>query len=134
MREIIERYLRDHNINYSISDKGYIITFKYNRLRFCLTTDPQDPHFIRLLLPQIANIPSTPESSFSEKINEYNKKYKCVKIITEGNSIWLSIEHYFYSKEKENVVVLFERLINILEFARKDIREDLKNTKEKHIK
>lgn len=50
---------------------------------------------------------------FTKIINQYNNKFKAVKMSVVENSIWLSIEQFLYSRENSNN--LFFRLMKILE-------------------
>ena len=72
--------------------------FKYKELFFVFTTEISDPYFIRLMLPNIANINDVENAN--TLINDYNNKYKVIKVsIIDDNSIWLSAEQFLYSKE-----------------------------------
>ena len=62
----------------------------------------------------IANIDSIKEGvEVHAAINNYNNRYKAVKVILLGNSIWLSMEQFLYSKE--GAFDLFSRIIGVLE-------------------
>ena len=78
------------------------------------------------MLPNIAKTDDIKGSDVYKVINEYNDKFKVVKMsIFNDNSIWLSAEQLIYSKE--NASLLFMRMINILESVINDFR---KNTKQ----
>lgn len=100
--------------------------FKYKDLIFVFATETSDPYYIRLMLPNIAKTDDIKDSDVYKVINEYNDKFKVVKMsIFNDNSIWLSAEQLIYSKE--NASLLFMRMINILESVINDFR---KNTKQ----
>lgn len=95
--------------------------FKYKDLFFVFTTETTDPYYIRLILPNIANVNDV--ENVNTLINDYNNKFKVVKVsIINDNFIWLSAEQFLYSKE--NSSGLFERMINILEDVITDFRKE----------
>jgi hypothetical protein len=89
------------------------ISFEYNGLSYLFVSDKNDPYYIRLILPNIENINNTNEIDVYKNINQYNNKFKAVKMSVVENSIWLSIEQFLYSRENSNN--LFFRLMKILE-------------------
>jgi hypothetical protein len=55
-------------------------------------------------------------------INDYNSKYKAIKLTIVNNTIWLSIEQFVYSKER--IADFFSRIIAILETVILSFRND----------
>ena len=97
------------------------ISFEYNGLSYLFVSDKSDPYYIRLILPNIENINNANEINVYKNINQYNNKFKAVKMSVVGNSIWLSIEQFLYSRENSNN--LFFRLMKILETVITDYRK-----------
>lgn len=89
------------------------MSFEYNGLSYLFVSDKSDPYYIRLILPNIENINNADEIDVYKIINQYNNKFKAVKMSVVENSIWLSIEQFLYSRENSNN--LFFRLMKILE-------------------
>lgn len=102
------------------------ISFQYKELFFLFAIDETDPYYIRLILPNIATLDNLKEGIVVyDMVNDYNSKFKTVKMCLWNNFIWLSIEQFIYSKEKETE--LFSRMINILvsvitEFRNENLR------------
>ena len=97
------------------------ISFEYNGLSYLFVSDKSDPYYIRLILPNIENINNANEINVYKNINQYNNKFKAVKMSVVENSIWLSIEQFLYSRENSNS--LFFRLMKILETVITDYRK-----------
>ena len=97
------------------------ISFEYNGLSYLFVSDKSDPYYIRLILPNIENINNANEIDVYKNINQYNNKFKAVKMSVVENSIWLSIEQFLYSRENSNN--LFFRLMKILETVITDYRK-----------
>lgn len=89
------------------------ISFEYNGWSYLFVSDKSDPYYIRLILPNIENINNANEIDVYKIINQYNNRFKAVKMRVVENSIWLSIEQFLYSRENSNN--LFLRLMKILE-------------------
>lgn len=89
------------------------ISFEYNGLSYLFVSDKSAPYYIRLILPNIENINNANEIDVYKNINQYNNKFKAVKMSVVENSIWLSVEQFLYSRENANS--LFFRLMKILE-------------------
>ncbi len=102
------------------------ISFQYKELFFLFAIDETDPYYIRLILPNIATLDNLKEGIVAHvMVNDYNSKFKTVKMCLWNNFIWLSIEQFIYSKEK--ATELFSRMINILvsvitEFRNENLR------------
>lgn len=97
------------------------ISFEYNDLSFLFVSDRSDPYYMRLILPNIAEINNSNELDIYKNINMYNNKFKAVKMSVVENSIWLSVEQFLYSIENANS--LFLRLMQILETVIAEYRE-----------
>jgi len=106
----------------NIKEENNTISFEYKGLFFLFVTDESDQYYIRLILPNIANTDNLKEVDIHTVINEYNNKFKVVKVSLWDNSVWLSIEQFIYSKERVND--LFTRVINILEVVITDFRHE----------
>lgn len=104
-----------------IEPKDKTISFEYNGLSYLFVSDKSDPYYIRLILPNIENINNANEIDVYKNINQYNNKFKAVKMSVVENSIWLSIEQFLYSRENSNN--LFFRLMKILETVITDYRK-----------
>lgn len=89
------------------------ISFEYNGYSFLFVSDKSDPYYMRLILPNIENINEVDDLDVYKIINQYNNKFKAVKMSVVKNSIWLSVEQFLYSRENANS--LFLRLMKILE-------------------
>ncbi len=98
-----------------------VLSFKYNDLSFVFATETSDPYYIRLMLPNVANVNDVKD--VDKLINIYNNKYKVIKVSIIDDNIWLSAEQFLYSQE--NASGLFERMINILENVIKDFRKEI---------
>lgn len=105
----------------NVNEENNTISFEYKGLFFLFVTDESDQYYIRLLLPKIATKDNLNTDDVHTVINEYNNKFKVVKVSLWGESIWLSIEQFLYSKERAND--LFTRAISILEVVINDFRQ-----------
>lgn len=118
-----QNYLSSLSEVSNIKEDDNTIFFEYKGLFFLFVTDESDQYYFRLILPNIAdknNIKG--ELDVNKVINDYNNKFKVVKMSLLENSVWLSIEQLFYSKERIND--LFTRVINILETVINDFRHE----------
>lgn len=89
-------------------------------------TDESDQYYIRLLLPNIATTDNLKNGvDIHTIINDYNNKFKVVKVSLWDKSVWLSIEQFLYSKERAND--LFTRAISILEIVINEFRREYIN-------
>lgn len=126
MRTSFENYLRALNITFNNQDSD-VISFNYHGLNFLCVTDCNDPYFIRLVLPNIAEENNI--NNINQVINDYNVKYKAAKMLLINNSIWISIEQFVYYNDNMNVInAMFSRMINILENIIHDFRNNEINT------
>lgn len=126
MRTSFENYLRALNITFNNQDAD-VISFNYHGLNFLCVTDCNDPYFIRLVLPNIAEENNI--NNINQVINDYNVKYKAAKMLLINNSIWISIEQFVYYNDNMNVInAMFSRMINILENIIHDFRNNEINT------
>ena len=89
------------------------VSIEYNGYSFLFVSDKSDPYYMRLILPNIENINEVDDLDVYKIINQYNNKFKAVKMSVVKNSIWLSVEQFLYSRENANS--LFLRLMKILE-------------------
>lgn len=109
-----------------IKEENNTISFEYKGLFFLFVTDESDQYYIRLMLPNIATIDALKTGTdIHSVINEYNNKFKVVKVSLWDNSLWLSIEQFLYSKERAND--LFARLTNILVIVINEFRREYIN-------
>ena len=107
----------------NVKEENNTISFEYKGLFFLFVTDESDQYYIRLLLPNIATIDNLKtDVDVHTVINEYNNKFKVVKVSLWDKSVWLSIEQFLYSKERAND--LFTRAISILEVVINDFRHE----------
>ena len=105
-----------------IKDSDGIISFSYNDLKFLFVSDNEDVNYIRLMLPNVADVKAIKtEKAYFDIINDYNNNYKAVKISVIDNSIWMSIEQFVFSKDGVND--LFLRMITILSAVIKEFRD-----------
>ena len=89
------------------------ISFEYNGLSYLFVSDKNDPYYIRLILPNIENINNADEIDVYKNINQYNNKFKAVKMSVVENSIWLSIEQFLYSRENSNNLFFLSTKVRI---------------------
>ena len=109
-----------------IKEENNTISFEYKGFFFLFVADESDQYYIRLMLPNIATTDNLKaESDIHAIINEYNNKFKAVKVSLWDKSVWLSIEQFLYSKERVND--LFARLINILVIVINEFRREYIN-------
>jgi hypothetical protein len=73
------------------------------------------------MLPNIINVTDF-KGDIHKMINDYNSKYKAIKLTIVNNTIWLSIEQFVYSKER--IADFFSRIIAILETVILSFRND----------
>lgn len=107
----------------NVKEENDTISFEYKGLFFLFVTDESDQYYIRLMLPNIATIENLKTGTdIHTVINEYNNKFKVVKVSLWDKSVWLSIEQFLYSKERAND--LFTRVISILEVVINDFRHE----------
>lgn len=110
----------------NVKKENNTISFEYKGLFFLFVTDESDQYYIRLMLPNIATIDNLrTETDIYTVINEYNNKFKVVKVSLLDKSVWLSIEQFLYSKERAND--LFTRAISILEIVINEFRREYIN-------
>ena len=128
----VDMLVEFHNYLSLLSDVSNIkvenntISFEYKGLFFLFVTDETDQYYIRLMLPNIATTDVLKTGTdIHSVINEYNKKFKVVKVSLWDKSVWLSIEHFLYSKERAND--LFARLTNILVIVINEFRREYIN-------
>lgn len=110
----------------NIKEENNTISFEYKGLFFLFVTDESDQYYIRLLLPNIATTDNLKNGvDIHTIINDYNNKFKVVKVSLWDKSVWLSIEQFLYSKERAND--LFTRAISILEIVINEFRREYIN-------
>lgn len=97
------------------------ISFSYKNYQFLFIYDNTDPYYFRLILPNITNVASL-KGSVDDIINDYNSKFKVSKIIKVGDSLWVSVEQFIYTKDK--LSELFGRLVNLLAIVVDDFRRE----------
>lgn len=115
------KYISSSN-NISIKDKDEnTISFENNGLNYLFVYDKSDPFYIRLMLPKIIDIDAF-KGNVHTMINDYNTKYKAIKLTIISESLWLSIEQFVYSKDR--LADLFSRMISILETVFSNIKSD----------
>ena len=115
-------FLSSSDIEYKDGNDG-TVTFGYNGLNFLFVSEKNDPNYVRIILPNIAMVDSSKDKAQAfEYANEYNQKYKAIKMTVTENSIWLSIEQFLYSHE--NARELFKRMIGILVAVIEDFRNN----------
>lgn len=103
-------------------DEGEI-TFQYKGYAFLFVCSEEDSSYIRLILPKIATEENLKDGiEILPIINEYNKKYKAIKMCLFGEYIWLSMEQFVYSKE--NISDFFKRIVNILIYVIEEFKQE----------
>ena len=110
--------------DYSIKSKeANVVSFEYKGLNYLFAYDNDDPYYIRLMLPNVISVTDSRISdNLNNIINDYNLKFKAIKVTVVSDSLWLSIEQFIYSKD--NITNLFSRIILILETVISKFRED----------
>lgn len=114
------KYLAASNISVKYKDESSI-SFENKEINYLFVYDKSDPFYIRLVLPRIIDV-SDFNTDIHAMINDYNTKYKAIKLTIVNDSLWLSIEQFVYSKDK--LADLFARMISILEIVFLNIKED----------
>lgn len=85
------------------------IFFSVNGLNFIFDTNDNDPHFLRLALPQI-NRQGVQVENLEQHIFRLNRNYKVSKIVRDtDNSLLILADAFIYSID--NIEPLFVRLI-----------------------
>lgn len=112
--------------NYDITNKSDdSIAFSYNGLNYLFVYDNNDPYYLRLLLPNVINVEDFKDKgNLNDVINDYNSKFKTVKLIIIDNSLWFSIEQFVYSKDNNSLNQLFSRIISVIETVIMNFRND----------
>lgn len=106
-----------------ITENNGVMTFRYKGYAFLFVWNEQDAPYIRLMLPKIATKDNLKEGvKILDVINEYNKKYKTIKMFLLDEYIWLSIEQFIYSRD--GAQDLFSRIMSILVLALEDFRHE----------
>lgn len=89
------------------------ISFQYQGFTFLFAWSNDDPSYIRLMLPRIAELSSfESEEDALRAVDDYNKRYKTAKMCIFEENIWLLIEQFVYSRSR--VRDLFARIIRVL--------------------
>ena len=122
------RFLISQMDDFTIKSKSEnTIAFEYKKLNYLFVYYEDDPYYIRLILPNVVNENDFNNGNLIDIVNNYNATYKAVKSTIVDNNLWFSIEHFIYSKE--NINVLFLRIITILETVISKFRTDYLQTK-----
>lgn len=83
--------------------------FSVNKLNFIFEANDNDPHFLRLALPQI-NRQDVQVKTLEQQIFQLNRNYKVSKIVRDtDNSLFILADAFIYSID--NIEPLFVRLI-----------------------
>lgn len=114
------------SLNFDITNKSDdSIAFSHNGLNYLFVYDNNDPYYLRLLLPNVINVEDFKDKGdLNSVINDYNSKFKTVKLIIIGNSLWFAIEQFVYSKDDNSLNQLFSRIISVLETVILNFRSD----------
>lgn len=95
--------------------------FSVNGLNFIFDANDNDPHFLRLALPQI-NRQGVQVDNLEQHIFQLNRNYKVSKIVRDtDNSLLILADAFIYSID--NIEPLFVRLIRASTDMIKDYRK-----------
>lgn len=109
--QLMREFLKKSGINAREVGNGRLL-FSVNRLNFILDSSDNDPHFLRLALPQINREGATIEN-LEQQIYQMNRNYKVAKIVRDNDgTLWILADAFVYSTD--NVEPLFVRLIQAL--------------------
>lgn len=109
--QVMRDFLKKSGIETNEVGNGRLL-FSVNGLNFIFETNDNDPHFLRLTLPQI-NRQGVLLDNLEKQIHQLNRNYKVVKIVRQtDDSLWIYADAFVYSID--NVESLFVRLTRAL--------------------
>lgn len=104
----MQEFLKKSGIQANEIGNGRLL-FSVNGLNFIFDANDNDPHFLRLALPQI-NREGINVDNLEQQIFRLNRNYKVTKIVRDSdNSLLILADAFVYSID--NVEPLFVRLI-----------------------
>lgn len=86
-----------------------LVTFSMNQLNFVCKFMPDDPCYIRIMLPRIDN---RDVKELRDVIADINRSFKVARIVEIEDKPWIIADSFVYSNE--NVEILIGRLIRLL--------------------
>ena len=109
--QLMRDFLKKSGINANDVGNGRLL-FSVNSLNFIFDSSDNDPHFLRLALPQI-NRQEVSVENVEQQIYQMNRNYKVTKIVRNNDgTLWILADAFVYSTD--NVEPLFVRLIQAL--------------------
>lgn len=109
--QLMRDFLKKSGINANDVGNGRLL-FSVNSLNFIFDSSDNDPHFLRLALPQI-NRQEVSVENVVQQIYQMNRNYKVTKIVRNNDgTLWILADAFVYSTD--NVEPLFVRLIQAL--------------------
>ena len=106
--QLMQEFLKKSGIQANEVGKGKLL-FSVNGLNFIFDANDNDPHFLRLALPQI-NKQGTQVDNIEQQIQLLNRNYKVAKIVRDhDNSLLILADAFVYNID--NFDSLIVRLI-----------------------
>lgn len=115
--------LQQHKVNVNVDQYNGLCKFEVG-VNYVVKSNVDDPHYIRLISPEICEINENNELYLLRVITLINSSVKLVKFVIEGTSVHMVIPFYLDS-EKITEEMLF-RCFNIGQVAYQQFQEEWK--------
>ena len=109
-----KRFLDQQSVEINVIDAN-TWSFKYEGLNYIFISDPEDPYYFRIMLPNVS--PYNNDLEFLNKCLECTTGVKVAKVLLIDNTIWLSCEQFIYSSN--GFADLYKRSISTLQYLYK---------------
>ncbi|WP_250631038.1 hypothetical protein [Rhodoflexus caldus] len=115
-------YLRSEGYVPRLDEEGDVV-FKFEGKFFVVTTDDNDPQFLRVVMPNFWEIESEQEKRLAlEVANQVNERIKVSKVVVKRNNhVWAMAEQFIDSSP--DLEDFFKRTIRVLKAAADDFAQ-----------
>lgn len=100
------------------------IAFKYQMTNYLYMQDEKDEEFFSLYVPHIFDVNEENEYDVLKAINTVNNGLKVVKLVVNGDSVWVGFENELQKDAQVEDITCFA--VNTLYQARQRFYEELK--------
>lgn len=90
IKQQIGEYLASEGLRPQEEEYGYF--FRYQMLNFIVRWDPDDEHFLNIMLPSIFDVDENNRGDVLEAANKVNMGRKVVKCVVTESGVWLVAE------------------------------------------
>lgn len=115
-------YLREEGYLPKLDADGDVV-FKYEGKLFVVTTDDNDPQFLRVVMPNFWEIESERERQLAlEAANRVNERIKVSKVVVRSNNhVWAMAEQFIDSTP--DLEDFFKRTLRVLKIAAEEFAQ-----------